>query len=306
RCVCSPRVRPNLERMSVIRPKPGLTFDDVLLVPRYSAVHPREVSTSSRLTRTIPLNIPLISAAMDTVTEADMAIAMARAGGIGVLHKNMTVERQAAEVDKVKRSESGMIMNPITLGPERPLREAYQLMRRFKISGVPIVDGQGRLIGIITNRDLQFERNLDQPLREAMTKENLVTAPVGTSLDDAERILAKHRIEKLPVVDSQGVLKGLITVKDIFKRREHPLANKDQHGRLRVAAAVGGGQDATDRARRLIGAGVDVLVVDSAHGHSEGVLRTVSQLREAFPDTQLIAGNIATEAGARDMVRRGV
>jgi IMP dehydrogenase len=292
--------------MSVIRPKPGLTFDDVLLVPRYSAVHPREVSTSSRLTRTISLNIPLVSAAMDTVTEADMAIAMARSGGIGVLHKNMTVERQAAEVDKVKRSESGMIMNPITLGPDRPLREAYQLMRRFKISGVPIVDGQGRLIGIITNRDLQFERNLDQPIREAMTKENLVTAPVGTSLDDAERILAKHRIEKLPVVDAQGVLKGLITVKDIFKRREHPLANKDQHGRLRVAAAVGGAQDATDRARRLIDAGVDVLVVDSAHGHSEGVLRTVSQLREAFPDTQLIAGNIATEAGAREMVRRGV
>jgi len=292
--------------MSVIRPKPGLTFDDVLLVPRYSAVHPREVSTSSRLTRSIPLNIPLVSAAMDTVTEADMAIAMARAGGIGVLHKNMTVERQAAEVDRVKRSESGMILNPITLGPDRPLREAYQLMRRFKISGVPIVDGQGRLIGIITNRDLQFERNLDQPIREAMTKENLVTAPVGTSLDDAERILARHRIEKLPVVDAQGVLKGLITVKDIFKRREHPNANKDQHGSLRVAAAVGGAQDATDRARRLIDAGVDVLVIDSAHGHSEGVLRTVSQLREAFPDTQLVAGNIATEAGAREMVRRGV
>jgi IMP dehydrogenase len=292
--------------MSVIRPKPGLTFDDVLLVPRYSAVHPREVSTSSRFTRTIPINIPLVSAAMDTVTEADMAIAMARAGGIGVLHKNMTVERQAAEVDKVKRSESGMILNPITLGPERPLREAYQLMRRFKISGVPIVDGQGRLIGIITNRDLQFERNLEQPLREAMTKDNLVTAPVGTSLDDAERILARHRIEKLPVVDGQGVLKGLITVRDIFKRREHPSANKDQHGRLRVAAAVGGAQDATERARRLIDAGVDVLVVDSAHGHSEGVLGTVSVLREAFPDTQLVAGNIATEAGAREMVRRGV
>jgi IMP dehydrogenase len=292
--------------MSVIRPKPGLTFDDVLLVPRYSAVHPREVSTSSRFTRTIPLNIPLVSAAMDTVTEADMAIAMARAGGIGVLHKNMTVERQAAEVDRVKRSESGMILNPITLGPERPLREAFQLMRRFKISGVPIVDGQGRLIGIITNRDLQFERNLDQPIREAMTKDNLVTAPVGTSLDDAERILARHRIEKLPVVDAQGVLKGLITVKDIFKRREHPNANKDQHGRLRVAAAVGGGSDATERARRLIDAGVDVLVVDSAHGHSEGVLQTVGQLREAFPDTQLVAGNIATEAGAREMVRRGV
>jgi IMP dehydrogenase len=292
--------------MSVIRPKAALTFDDVLLVPRYSAVHPREVSTASRLTRTIPLNIPLVAAAMDTVTEAEMAIAMARAGGIGVLHKNMSVERQAAEVDRVKRSESGMILNPITLGPDRPLREASQLMRRFKISGVPIVDGTGRLIGIITNRDLQFERNLDQPIREAMTREHLVTAPVGTSLDDAERILASHRIEKLPVVDADGVLKGLITVKDIFKRREHPHANKDHHGRLRVAAAVGAGQDTAERARRLIDAGLDVLVIDSAHGHSEGVLRTVSQLREAFPDVQLVAGNIATEAGAREMVRRGV
>ncbi|HEX6107050.1 MAG TPA: IMP dehydrogenase [Gemmatimonadales bacterium] len=292
--------------MTVIRPRVGLTFDDVLLVPRYSAVHPREVSTVTRLTRTIPLNIPLVSAAMDTVTEADMAIAMARAGGIGVLHKNMSAERQAAEVDRVKRSESGMILNPITLGPDRPLREAYTLMRRFKISGVPIVDGQGRLIGIITNRDLQFERNLDQPIRAAMTAENLVTAPVGTSLDDAERILARHRIEKLPVVDDAGVLKGLITVKDIFKRREHPHANKDQHGRLRVAAAVGGGQDATTRARGLVDAGVDVIVVDSAHGHSEGVLATVSLLREAFPEIQLVAGNVATESGAREMVRRGV
>jgi IMP dehydrogenase len=292
--------------MSIIRPKPGLTFDDVLLVPRYSAIHPREVSTATRFTRTISLNIPLVSAAMDTVTEADMAIAMARAGGIGVLHKNMSAERQAAEVDRVKRSESGMILNPITLGPDRPLREAYQLMRRFKISGVPIVDGQGRLIGIITNRDLQFERNLDQPIREAMTRDNLVTAPVGTSLDDAERILARYRIEKLPVVDPQGVLKGLITVKDIFKRREHPNANKDQHGRLRVAAAVGAGPDATARARGLVASGVDVIVVDSAHGHSEGVLGTVALLREAFPDVQLVAGNIATEAGAREMVRRGV
>ena len=292
--------------MTVIRPKPGLTFDDVLLVPKYSAIHPRDVSTATRFTRSISLNIPLVSAAMDTVTEAEMAIAMARAGGIGVLHKNMSAERQAAEVDRVKRSESGMILNPITLGPDRPLREAYQLMRRFKISGVPIVDGQGRLIGIITNRDLQFERNLDQPIREAMTKDNLITAPVGTSLDDAERILARHRIEKLPVVDPQGVLKGLITVKDIFKRREHPNANKDQHGRLRVAAAVGAGPDATARARGLVASGVDVIVVDSAHGHSEGVLSTVGQLREAFPDIQLVAGNIATEAGAREMVRRGV
>jgi IMP dehydrogenase len=292
--------------MSVIRPKLGLTFDDVLLVPRHSAVHPREVSTVTRLTRSISLNIPLISAAMDTVTEAEMAIAMARSGGIGVLHKNMTVERQAAEVDRVKRSESGMILNPITLGPDRPLREAVALMRRFKISGVPVVDGQGRLVGIITNRDLQFERNLDQPLKDAMTKEKLITAPVGTGLDEAERILARHRIEKLPVVDAKGVLKGLITVKDIFKRREHPHANKDQHGRLRVAAAVGSGTDALTRARNLVGAGVDVIVVDSAHGHSEGVLATVDQLREAFPDVQLVSGNVATEAGARELVRRGV
>src|SRR5690349_16016262 len=247
--------------MSVIRPKPGLTFDDVLLVPRYSAVHPREVSTSSRLTRTIPLNIRVVSAAMDTVTEADMAIAMARAGGIGVLHKNMTVERQAAEVDRVKRSESGMIMNPITLGPDRPLREAHQLMVRFKISGVPIVDGSGKLVGIITNRDLQFERELDRPIRDVMTKDKLVTAPVGTTLDEAERILAKHRIEKLPVVDKQGLLKGLITIKDIFKRRQYPDSNKDEHGRLRVAAAVGGTPDARARAQALVDAGGDVIVV---------------------------------------------
>ncbi len=291
--------------MSRVRPTPGLTFDDVLLLPRHSTVHPRDVSVVTRLTRKIPLNIPLISAAMDTVTEADMAIAMARAGGIGVIHKNMSVERQAAEVDRVKRSESGMIMNPITLGPERPVREAAALMRRFRISGVPIVDGSGRLVGIITNRDLQFERNLDQPIKEAMTKERLVTAPVGTSLEDAERILAKHRIEKLPVVDQDGVLKGLITVKDIFKRRDFPNANKDQHGRLRVAAAVGGSPRDKARAAALLDAGADVIIIDSAHGHSEGVLQTLSLLREAFPDAQLIAGNIATEDGARELVRRG-
>ncbi len=291
--------------MTRIRPGHALTFDDVLLVPRHSLVHPREVSTASRFTRGIPLNVPLVSAAMDTVTEAEMAIAMARAGGIGVLHKNMPVDRQAAEVDRVKRSESGMIMNPITLGPDRPLRDAASLMSRFRISGVPIVDGEGRLIGIITNRDLQFERNLEQPIREAMTKENLVTAPVGTSLDDAERILAAHRIEKLPVVDAKGVLKGLITVKDIFKRRAHPDANKDQHGRLRVAAAVGGTPEARERAKALLDAGADALVIDSAHGHSKGVLDTLELLRQAFPDAQLVAGNVATEAGAAELVRRG-
>ena len=291
--------------MTRVRPGLALTFDDVLLVPRHSQVHPRDVSTASRLTKQIPLNIPFVSAAMDTVTEAEMAIAMARWGGIGVIHKNMTVERQAAEVDRVKRSESGMILNPITLGPDRPLREAAGLMARFKISGVPIVDGAGKLIGIVTNRDLQFERNLDQPIREAMTKDKLVTAPVGTGLEEAERILARHRIEKLPVVDAQGVLKGLITVKDIFKRREHPNANKDQHGRLRVAAAVGGTPAAVDRARVLLDAGADVLVIDSAHGHSEGVLQTLDALRQKYPDAQLVAGNVATAEGARELARRG-
>jgi IMP dehydrogenase len=292
--------------MGTFRPAVALTFDDVLLVPRHGTVHPRSVDVKSRFTRKISLNIPLVSAAMDTVTEAEMGMAIAREGGIGVLHKNMPIDRQAAEVDRVKRSESGMILNPITLGPDRPLREAHQLMARFKISGVPIVDGAGKLIGIITNRDLQFERQLDRPIREAMTKDKLVTAPVGTTLDEAERILGKHRIEKLPVVDERGVLRGLITVKDIFKRRQHPDANKDQHGRLRVAAAVGGTPEAKPRAQALLDAGCDVIVVDSAHGHSKGVLETVALLREAFPDAQLVAGNVATEAGARALVERGV
>jgi IMP dehydrogenase len=292
--------------MSSLRPGVALTFDDVLLAPRHSTVHPRDVSTDSRFSRGIPLAIPLVSAAMDTVTESEMAIAMARAGGLGIIHKSMAVDRQAGEIDRVKRSESGMIRNPITLGPDRPLREAAVLMRRFRISGVPIVDGNGRLIGIITNRDLQFERDLDQPIHQAMTKENLVTAPVGTTLEEAERILAQHRIEKLPVVDADGVLRGLITVKDIFKRREHPNANKDQHGRLRVGAALGAGGDTLERAQVLVDAGADVLVVDSAHGHSDGVLQTLDRLRERFPEVQLVGGNVATEAGARELVRRGV
>lgn len=292
--------------MSTIRSTPALTFDDVLLVPRHSTVHPRQVNVTTRLTRKIPLNIPLVSAAMDTVTEAEMAIAMARSGGIGVIHKNMSIDKQASEVDRVKRSESGMILNPVTLSPDRPLREAASAMARYRISGVPIVDPSGKLVGIITNRDLQFERNLDQPIREVMTKDRLVTAPVGTGLDEAERILARHRIEKLPVVDANGVLKGLITVKDIFKRKRYPEGNKDTHGRLRVAAAVGGSAEAKTRAAALIDAGVDAIVVDSAHGHSEGVLQTIAMLREAFPDVQLIGGNVATEGGARELVRRGV
>ncbi|HJQ66077.1 MAG TPA: IMP dehydrogenase [Gemmatimonadales bacterium] len=292
--------------MGTFRQTPALTFDDVLLVPRHATVHPRNVDIASRFTRAIALPIPLVAAAMDTVTEAEMAMAIARAGGIGVIHKNMPIDRQAAEVDRVKRSESGMIINPITLGPDRPLREAAQLMARFRISGVPIVDSSGTLVGIITNRDLQFERALDRPIREAMTKDKLVTAPVGTTLDEAERILGQHRIEKLPVVDQHGVLRGLITIKDIFKRRQHPNANKDQHGRLRVAAAVGGTPDALSRAKALLDAGCDVIVVDSAHGHSIGVLDTVACLREKFPEAQLVGGNVATEAGARALVERGV
>ena len=284
----------------------ALTFDDVLLVPRHATIHPKNVDVRSRFTRTITLNTPLVSAAMDTVTESEMAIAMARFGGIGVIHKNMPIDRQAAEIDRVKRSESGMILNPITLGPDRTIREAAVLMNRFKISGVPIVDDAGRLVGIITNRDLQFERQLDRPVRAAMTKDRLVTAPVGTTLEAAEQILGEHRIEKLPVVDERGVLKGLITVKDIIKRQQFPHANKDEHGRLRVAAAIGVGRDTRPRAAALLEAGADALVVDSAHGHSEGVMQAVTLLREAFPDAQLVAGNVATEAGARALVERGI
>jgi IMP dehydrogenase len=289
-----------------IRPHQGLTFDDVLLVPRHATVHPKDVDLRTRFTRAIPLNVPLASAAMDTVTEAEMAIAMARVGGVGVLHKNMPIDRQATEVDRVKRSESGMILNPITLGPDRSIREASQLMARFRISGVPIVDDRGNLVGIITNRDLQFERSLDRPVREAMTKDRLVTAAVGTTLDEAERILGEHRIEKLPVVDDRGALRGLITVKDIIKRRQFPNANKDEHGRLRVAAAVGVGSEAKARAGALLAAGADAIVVDSAHGHSEGVLDAIAMLRESFPDAQIVGGNVATEQGARAVVERGV
>ncbi len=281
-----------------------LTFDDVLLTPRHSIAHPRDVSTSSRFTRSITLNVPFASAAMDTVTESEMAMAMARGGGIGVIHKNMSVDRQAAEVDRVKRSESGIILNPITLPPDATVREAVALMTRFGISGVPIVARGGNLVGIITNRDLQFERNLDQPIEMAMSRD-LVTAPVGTTLDEAERILGKHRIEKLPVVDEKGVLRGLITVRDIHQRRAFPNANKDEHGRLRVAAAIGA-TEYVDRARALVDAGVDVLVIDTAHGHSDGVLDATAHVREMFPDIQLIAGNVATREGAAALVERGV
>ena len=292
--------------MTRVRPGFALTFDDVLLVPRHSLVHPREVDLRSRLTSKIELNVPLVSAAMDTVTESEMAIAMARAGGIGVIHKNIPIDRQASEIDRVKRSESGMILAPITLGPDRSLQEAAVLMERFKISGVPIVDDRGRLVGIITRRDLQFEQDMDRPISEGMTSENLVTAPQGTTLEEAERILGKHRIEKLPVVDEEGSLKGLITIKDIFKRRQFPDANKDRHGRLRVAGAVGVGPEATARAKAVLDAGADVVVIDSAHAHSEGVLQTAAALREAFPGAQIIAGNVATAEGAAALVQRGV
>lgn len=285
--------------------KEALTFDDVLLVPGHSRVHPKDTSVASRLTNRIALQVPLVSAAMDTVTEARMAIAVAREGGVGVIHKNMPVERQADEVDRVKRSESGMILKPITLSPDASLRDAHRLMARFSISGVPIVKSDDTLVGIITNRDLQFETGLEQSVSALMTSEALVTAPVGTTLGEAEEILHRHRIEKLPVVSEAGKLVGLITVKDIYKRRQFPSACKDEHGRLRVGAAVGASKKELDRARALAEAGADFLVVDTAHGHSEGVLQAVARLREALPDQELVAGNVGTAEGAAALVERG-
>ncbi|MDX1495248.1 MAG: IMP dehydrogenase, partial [Longimicrobiales bacterium] len=286
--------------------KEALTFDDVLLIPGHSLVHPKDTDVSSRVTREIELRIPLLAAAMDTVTESRMAIQMAREGGMGIIHKNLTPEKQAEEVDRVKRSESGMILNPITLTSEGKLRDAHALMSRFSISGVPIVEDDGTLVGIITNRDLQFENDLDKPISAVMTSEDLVTVPVGTTLDQAQAILHEHRIEKLPVVDDEGHLKGLITVKDIFKRRMYPDACKDEHGRLRVGAAVGASSADVDRAQMLVDAGVDVLVVDTAHGHSEGVLAAIRRTRERFPDVQLVGGNVGTVEGARALVECGV
>jgi IMP dehydrogenase len=283
----------------------GLTFDDVLLVPAYSEIHPSRTDLSTRFTRKLTLSIPLVSAAMDTVSESRMAIAMAREGGIGIIHKNMSIERQAQEVDRVKRSESGMIMNPITLQPERTLGDALRLMQQFSISGVPIVDEGGCLVGIITNRDLQFETELSRPIRDVMTRDRLITTPVGTSLDDAERILHRERIEKLPVVDENGRLHGLITVKDIFKRRQFPNSAKDSHGRLRVGAAIGTAARDLERAAALVEAGCDVLVIDTAHGHSVGVLDALARAREKFPEAQIIAGNVATAEGARALWERG-
>ena len=290
--------------MAVVH-KESLTFDDVLLVPGHSTVHPKDTVVRSALTGGIDLQIPILTAAMDTVTESGMAIAIARQGGLGVIHKNLSIETQAAEVDRVKRSESGMILDPITLSPDKTLRDAHELMARFSISGVPIIEREGRLVGIVTNRDLQFEIELDRTIREVMTSDSLITAPEGTTLDAAERILHEHRIEKLPVVDEEGLLQGLITVKDIFKRRLFPGACKDEHGRLRVGAAIGASKESLDRAGALIDAGVDVLVVDTAHGHSEGVLSAVSQTRQQFPEAQILAGNVGTKEGAAALMERG-
>ena len=284
----------------------ALTFDDVLLVPRHARVHPADVDVSTRLTRNIHLAVPLVSAAMDTVTEHLMAIAVAREGGIGIIHKNMSIESQCAQVDRVKRSESGMILDPITLGPDARLREALALMEEFSISGVPVVDGGGILVGIITNRDLIFEKNLERRVDEVMTRETLITAPAGTSLEEAEEILRRYKIEKLPVVDGEGRLRGLITVKDIFKRRQFPNASKDDHGRLLAGAAIGASTRDLDRARALVDAGCDVIVIDTAHGHSQGVLDAVSRTREALPDVELVAGNVGTRLGAAALVERGV
>jgi len=286
--------------------KDGLTFDDVLLVPARSTVLPSQVDTRTRLTRKIDLNIPLVSAAMDTVTESHLAIAIAQEGGIGIVHKNLGIERQAGEVDKVKRSESGMIVDPITMRADQKIFEALEVMSRYRISGVPVTDAEGRLVGILTNRDLRFCTTTDLPIRALMTSENLVTVPVGTTLEQAKELLHRHRIEKLPVVDEQFRLKGLITVKDIQKQITFPHACKDRFGRLRVGAAVGIARDTEDRARALVDAQVDVLVVDTAHGHSEGVLQMVARLREKFPETQLVGGNVATLGGARDLIERGV
>ena len=290
--------------MAVIT-KESLTFDDVLLVPGHSTVHPKDISVTSFLTKKIQLQVPLLTAAMDTVTESGMAIAIARQGGLGVIHRNLSIERQAQEVDRVKRSESGMIRDPITLPADKTLRDAHGLMARFSISGVPIVEEGGHLIGIVTNRDMQFETDLDRTIRDVMTSEGLVTVPVGTTLEDAEKILHQHRIEKLPVVDDDGILRGLITVKDIFKRRLFPNSCKDEHGRLRVGAAVGDSLGDLDRAAELLEAGVDALVIDSAHGHSEGVLQGVARMRERFPDAQIVAGNIGTQEGAAALLERG-
>ncbi len=283
----------------------ALTFDDVLIVPGYSEVHPAEVSLRTTLCAGITLNIPLVSAAMDTVTESRLAIALAQEGGIGVIHKNLSIQAQAAEVDRVKRSEAGMIVDPVTMRPDQSIRAALELMAHFKISGVPVTDDRGRLVGILTNRDLRWETELDRPIADLMTRENLVTVPEGTTLEQAKALLHKHKIEKLLVVDPQGNLRGLITVKDIQKMMQYPNACKDALGRLRAAAAVGASGDYLERAAALVAAKVDVLVVDSSHAHSKGVIDAVASIRDRFAETRILAGNVATADGARALVAAG-
>jgi IMP dehydrogenase len=282
----------------------ALTFDDVLLVPSYSEVVPAQVSTQTRLTKRISLNTPLVSAAMDTVTESRLAIAMAQQGGLGVVHRNLTIEQQAGEIDKVKRSESGMIVDPVTIAPEQPIAAALDLMRRFKISGVPVTRNK-KLVGILTNRDLRFVSRTDIPINDVMTKKNLITVPVGTTLEQAEEILHQHRVEKLLVVNDEYELKGLITVKDIQKKLKYPNSSKDSKGRLRVAGAIGATGDFLERAAALIEARVDVLAIDSAHGHSSRVLEAVKEVKKRFPDVDLMAGNIATHDGALALIDAG-
>lgn len=283
----------------------GLTYDDVLLVPAHSAVMPRDVDTSAMLTPRIKLNVPLISAAMDTVTESKMAIAIAREGGVGVLHKNMTIEQQAAHVKRVKRSESGMILDPITLHPEDAVYKAREQMARYSIGGIPIVNADGILVGIATNRDLRFVENGSVLLKDVMTSEGLITAPIGTTLKEAEETLQEHKIEKLPVIDEYGHLKGLITFKDIEKKRKYPDACKDEHGRLRVGAAVGVTADTIERVQALYDSDVDFVIVDTAHGHSQGVLDSVRRIKASFQDIEVVAGNVATTEGARDLAEAG-
>ncbi|HFB83846.1 MAG TPA: CBS domain-containing protein, partial [Thermodesulfatator sp.] len=283
----------------------GYTFDDLLLVPAASAVLPKEVDVSTYITPGIKLNIPLLSAAMDTVTESRTAISIAREGGIGVIHRNMSIEEQCREVERVKKSESGMIIDPVTVTPETKIREVLNLMSEFRISGVPVVDDKRRLVGIVTNRDLRFETDLDRPVKEVMTTENLVTAPPGITLEESKHLLHKHRIEKLLVVDESGCLKGLITIKDIEKLKKYPNACKDDLGRLRVGAAVGVGAERLAHVEALLKAGCDLIVVDSAHGHSQNVIETVREIKAHFPDCQLIAGNVATAEGAKALIEAG-
>ncbi|TJZ54956.1 IMP dehydrogenase [Sphingobacterium olei] len=283
----------------------GLTYDDVLLIPAYSEILPRDVDTSTYLTKKIKLNIPLVSAAMDTVTESDLAIAIAQAGGIGMLHKNMTIDQQAAEVRKVKRSESGMIQDPVTLLKNATVGDAFAIMREHKIGGIPVIDQDGRLVGIVTNRDLRFQKDMTRPINELMTKDNLVVAPEGTDLVQAEEILQNYKIEKLPVVDANYILKGLITFKDIQKYKHYPNAAKDGHGRLLVGAAVGVTPDTVERVDALVKAGVDVVTIDTAHGHSLGVINKLKEVKSKYPELQVIVGNIATGAAARALAEAG-